>query len=43
MSPRRAAVPDQLAAAAVLGSVDALLIEELSQDEDGAFAAALDQ
>jgi hypothetical protein len=34
---------DQLAAAPVLGSVDALLIEELSQDEDDAFAAALDR
>ena len=34
---------DQLAAAPILGSVDALLIEELSEDEDDAFAAALDR
>lgn len=33
---------DQLAAAPVLASVDALLIDELSDDEDEAFAAALD-
>lgn len=34
---------EQLAAAPVLASVDALLIEELSEDEDEAFAAALAQ
>ncbi len=33
---------DQLAAAPALASIDALLIEELSDDEDEAFAAALD-
>ena len=33
---------DQLAAAPVLPSIDALLIEELSDDEDDAFATALD-
>ena len=33
---------DQLAAAPVLASVDTLVIEELSEDEDEAFAAALD-
>lgn len=33
---------EQLAAAPVLASIDALLIEELSEDEDEAFAAALD-
>jgi len=33
---------DQLDAAPVLESVDFLLIEELSQDEDDAFAAALE-
>ncbi|MGH9277553.1 MAG: hypothetical protein ACRD12_05530 [Acidimicrobiales bacterium] len=33
---------DQLAAAPVLTSVDTLLIEELSVDEDEAFATALD-
>jgi hypothetical protein len=33
---------DQLAAAPVLRSIDALLIEELSEDEDEAFATALD-
>jgi len=33
---------EQLAAAPVLSSIDALLIEELSEDEDEAFAAALD-
>ena len=33
---------DQLAAAPVLTSVDMLLIEELSEDEDDAFATALD-
>ncbi len=32
----------QLAAAPVLASIDALVIEELSDDEDDAFAAALD-
>ena len=32
----------QLAAAPALTSVDTLLIEELSEDEDEAFAAALD-
>jgi hypothetical protein len=33
---------DQLAAAPVLASADALLIEDLSEDGDDAFAAALD-
>ena len=33
---------DQLAAAPVLASIDALVIEELSEDEDEAFAAALE-
>jgi len=33
---------EQLAAAPVLASTDTLLIEELSEDEDEAFAAALD-
>ena len=33
---------DQLDAAPVLDSIDALLIEELSEDEDEAFAAALE-
>ncbi len=33
---------EHLAAAPVLASIDALLIEELSEDEDEAFAAALD-
>jgi len=33
----------QLAAAPVLVSVDGLLIEDLSDDEDDAFAAALDR
>lgn len=33
---------DQLAAAPVLTSVDTLVIEALSDDEDEAFAAALD-
>lgn len=33
---------EQLAAAPVLASIDALLIEQLSEDEDEAFAAALD-
>jgi hypothetical protein len=33
---------EQLAAAPVLASIDALLIEELSEDEDEAFAGALD-
>jgi hypothetical protein len=32
----------QLASAPVLGSIDSLVIEELSDDEDDAFAAALD-
>jgi hypothetical protein len=32
---------DQLAAAPVLASVDRLLIDQLSEDEDDAFAAAL--
>lgn len=32
----------ELAAAPVLVSLDALLIEELSEDEDDAFVAALD-
>ena len=33
---------DRLDAAPVLDSIDALLIEELSEDEDDAFAAALE-
>lgn len=33
---------DQLASAPVLASLDALLIEDLTEDEDDAFAAALD-
>jgi len=33
---------EQLANAPVLASIDSLLIEELSDDEDEAFAAALD-
>jgi hypothetical protein len=33
---------EQLGAAPVLASVDALLIEGLSEDEDDAFAAALE-
>jgi len=33
---------EQLAAAPVLVSIDTLVIEELSEDEDEAFAAALD-
>ncbi len=33
---------EQLAAAPVLASTETLLIEELSDDEDDAFAAALD-
>ena len=33
---------DQLDAAPVLVSIDELLIEELSEDEDDAFAAALE-
>lgn len=33
---------DHLDAAPVLDSIDALLIEELSEDEDDAFAAALE-
>jgi hypothetical protein len=33
---------DQLEAAPVLDSVDSLLIDELSEDEDDAFAAALE-
>ena len=33
---------DQLDAAPVLDSIDTLLIEELSKDEDDAFAAALE-
>lgn len=33
----------QLVAAPVLGSVDTLLIEELSEEEDDAFSAALDR
>lgn len=32
---------DQLDAAPVIDSIDSLLIEELSEDEDDAFAAAL--
>lgn len=32
---------DQLAAAPVMRSIDALLIEDLDEDEDEAFAAAL--
>jgi len=34
--------PDQLASAPALTSLDALLIEDLTDDEDDAFAAALD-
>lgn len=34
---------EQLVAAPVLGSIDTLLIEELSEDEDDAFAAAVDR
>lgn len=34
--------PGQLAQAPVLASIDVLLIEDLSDDEDDAFAAALD-
>ena len=33
---------DELSGASVLASIDTLLIEELSDDEDDAFAAALD-
>jgi hypothetical protein len=33
---------EQLAAAPVLVSIDTLVIEDLSEDEDEAFAAALD-
>ena len=33
---------DELASAPVLASIDALLIEDLTEDEDDAFAAALD-
>jgi hypothetical protein len=33
--------PEQLRTAPVLGSVDALLIDELSEDEDDAFARAI--
>ena len=33
---------DQLDTAPVLDSIDSLLIEELSEDEDDAFAAALE-
>jgi hypothetical protein len=33
---------DQLDAAPVLDSIDSLLIEDLSEDEDDAFAAALE-
>ncbi len=33
---------DQLDAVPVLGSIDLLLIEELSEDEDDTFAAALE-
>jgi len=33
---------DQLDAAPVLDSIDSLLIEELSEDDDDAFAAALE-
>jgi hypothetical protein len=33
---------DQLDAAPVLDSIDSLLIEELTEDEDDAFAAALE-
>lgn len=32
---------DELAAAPVLVTIDALLIDDLSEDEDNAFAAAL--
>lgn len=34
--------PDQLASAPVIASLDTLLIDELTDDEDDAFAAALD-
>ena len=34
--------PDQLASAPVLASLDTLLIDDLTDDEDDAFAAALD-
>ncbi len=33
---------DQLASAPVMASLDALLIDDLTDDEDDAFAAALD-
>lgn len=33
--------PEELSAAPVLAGIDALLIEELSDDEDDAFEAAL--
>lgn len=33
---------DQLGAAPVLDSIDDLLVEELAEDEDDAFAAALE-
>jgi hypothetical protein len=33
---------DQLEAAPVLDSIDFLLVEDLSEDEDDAFAAALE-
>jgi hypothetical protein len=34
--------PDQLASAPVIASLDTLLIDDLTDDEDDAFAAALD-
>lgn len=34
---------EQLDAAPVLASIDTLLLEDLSEDEDDAFAAALDR
>lgn len=35
--------PDQLSSAPVLASIDALLIEDLTDDEDDSFGAALDE
>ena len=34
--------PDQLASAPLIASLDTLLIDDLTDDEDDAFAAALD-
>ncbi|MFN3220025.1 MAG: hypothetical protein ACE367_26335 [Acidimicrobiales bacterium] len=34
--------PDQLASAPVMASLDTVLIEDLTDDEDDAFAAALE-